>query len=131
MTRHLRSLPDCSFPLPSRVTSPVNPVVLKFFLHGYSPELSEFLYLGFSEGFRLGFLGEVSRGEARNYLSASRNVEGASVAISKELERGHTSGPFVETPFPRFQCSALGAVPKKDGSTLNILDLSSSKGLSD
>jgi len=46
------------------------------------------LYLGFSEEFRLGFLGDVSRGAVRNNLSASQNAEDVSVAISKELERG-------------------------------------------
>lgn len=130
MTRRLSLLTDSSFPFPTSVSSPVNVKVLKCFLQGYSPVLSEFLSVGFSQGFRLGFLGRLSGGVSSNNRSASENVEEVSAAIIKELDRGHTSGPFSRSPFQTFQCSPLGAVPKRDGSTRIILDLSSPTGCS-
>ncbi|XP_057312156.1 uncharacterized protein LOC130653651 [Hydractinia symbiolongicarpus] len=51
-------------------------------------------------------------------------------AILKELNRGHTVGPFDCPPLPSFHCSPLGAAPKKDGSIRVILDLSSPQGFS-
>ena len=36
--------------------------------------------------------------------------------------------PFSSSPFQNFHCSPLNAVPKKDGSTRIILDLSSPSG---
>lgn len=51
-----------------------------------------------------------------------------SKAILNEVSRGHTCGPFSSPPFVPFHCSPLGAVPKKDGSSRIILDLSSPSG---
>ena len=56
------------------------------------------------------------------------NSMAVTTAIRKEVQRGHTSGPFLFPPFFPFHCSPLGAVPKKDGSHRIILDLSSPRG---
>ena len=58
-------------------------------------------------------------------LSSSKDVsEDISTAILKELNRGHTKGPFTTPPFQHFHLSPLGGVPKPDGSIRVILDLS-------
>ena len=66
----------------------------------------------------------------KNLPSATDNPEQVTAAIIKELERGHTAGPFTHPPFENFRCSPLGAVPKKDGTHHLIIDLSSPSGLS-
>ena len=48
----------------------------------------------------------------------------------KELERGHIAGPFAQPPLKKFRSFPLGAVPKKDGTSRLIIDLSSPNGLS-
>ena len=70
---------------------------------------------GFSVGFRLGFQGPPPSGPERNNLSAESNSEAVSTAILKELNRGHTAGPFETHPLPSFFCSPPGADPRKDG----------------
>ena len=50
--------------------------------------------------------------------------------LSKELARGHTSGPFLTPPWPDIHCSPLGSRPKKDGSRRLIMDLSQPCGAS-
>ena len=85
---------------------------------------------GFEHGFSLGFQGDVLQSTGRNLKSAHQNSEAVSKAISVEVERGHTLGPFPSPPLDSFHCSPLGAVVKKDGSARLILDLSSPKGSS-
>ena len=64
------------------------------------------------------------------YISARSQPAAVSSAIAKEVNRGHTAGPFESSPFASLHCSPLGAVPKKDGSHRLILDLSSPRGSS-
>ena len=75
-------------------------------------------------------MGILSRGRDRNNVSAMTFQRDVSAAILKELRRGHTVGPFSDSPFSVFQCSPLGAVPKKDNTMRIILDLSSPFGSS-
>ena len=88
--------------------------------------ISNGLYFGFDIGFR----GYNHPTRPKNLLSAKDNAEGLSIAIAKELERGHTAGPFLVPPWDDLHCSPVGAVPKKDGSCRIILDLSQPKGMS-
>ena len=118
-------------PLPSGIVSPINVDRLAFLLRNHPrPDIVSYVVSGFSFGFDIGFCGEVSLTRPRNLLSARRHPEPVSVAIAKEVTRGHTSGPFVLPPLEPFHCSPLGAVPKKDGTFRIILDLSSPRGAS-
>ena len=92
--------------------------------------LTEFLINGFRFGFDIGYRGPLTPGSTRNLLSAHSNPIPVTEALSKELVRGHTAGPFSSPPLPNFHCSPLGVVPKKDGTFRIILDLSSPKGSS-
>ena len=69
-------------------------------------------------------------GQCQNLLSARSNPVAVSTTVLKEVNRGHTAGPFSSLPFDMLHCSPLGAVPKKDGSHRIILDLSSPRGSS-
>lgn len=89
-----------------------------------------FVVQGFIHGFDLGFKGDftVLNTRPRNLLSARSVPTKVNEAIQKELERGHTSGPFRYPPFNNTHCSPLGSAPKPDGSVRLILDLSSPRG---
>ena len=69
--------------------------------------------------------GTYSSTRPRNLLSASKNAAVVSTAIRKELDRGHTSGPFRGPLLINTHCSPIGALEKTDGSYRLILDLSS------
>jgi len=49
-------------------------------------------------------MGDVSSRICKNNLSASRSIKNVSTAIAMELDRGHTSGPFLTSPFSNFRC---------------------------
>ena len=57
-------------------------------------------------------------------MSARSSETQVDHAIQTEIRRGHTRGPFRNTPFHPFHCSPLGAVLKPDKSIRLILDLS-------
>ena len=63
-----------------------------------------------------------------NLLSATEHMVPVTQAIIKEIERGHTSGPFSSSPIPNLHCSPLGSGEKKDGSRRLIMDLSQPRG---
>ena len=85
---------------------------------------------GLVHGFDIGFTGISQSTLQKNLLSARQNAQGVDIAIMKELQRGHTSGPFSEPPFEVTHCSPIGAVLKKDNSCRLIMDLSQPDGLS-
>ena len=55
---------------------------------------------GFREGFDIGYRGNLSPGATSNLRSATLHHSNVSKAIKKELDRGHTSGPFQITTIP-------------------------------
>ena len=83
---------------------------------------------GFQFGFDLGFKGTLTATFPQNNKSAMEHKDGVTAAINKELERGHTAGPFDHPPFPINHISPLGAVPKPDGTIRLIMDLSQPVG---
>lgn len=92
--------------------------------------LVDFLITGFRDGFDIGYRGNMSVGANKNLKSARDNPTHVTEAIKKEVDRGHTLGPFSSPPFPTLHVSPLGAVPKKDGTYRLILNLSSPAGSS-
>ncbi|XP_055332307.1 uncharacterized protein LOC129584213 [Paramacrobiotus metropolitanus] len=51
-------------------------------------------------------------------------------SVQKEVDLGHSVGPFPTPPFPHFVVNALGCRPKKDGGHRTIMDLSQPSGSS-
>ena len=118
-------------PLPPGPVSPIRVDMLFYFTRDFPDKtIREYLCRGFTHGFDIGFRGSFDDPHARprNSLSARDHQDGVSLAIEKELRRGHTSGPFSAPPFPSTHCSPIGAAPKPDGSVRLILDLSSPRG---
>ena len=76
------------------------------------------------------YCGTISPTFPRNLGSASRYEHKVTAAVTKELERGHTSGPFECSPLLITHCSPFGAVEKTDSSVRLILDLSQPRGSS-
>ena len=117
-------------PLPSRVQNKfVNILRLKELLHDHPDQsLVASICSGFQFGFDLGFKGTLTATFPQNNKSAMQHKDGVTAAINKELERGHTAGPFDHPPFPINHISPLGAVPKPDGTIRLIMDLSQPVG---
>ena len=95
-------------------------------------ELVHFLTHGFTHGFDIMFAGPITRTFPTNLKSARDRPLAVTSAISTEVERGHTAGPFTSPPFPVTHCSPLGAVQKDPQSpkVRLILDLSQPNGAS-
>ena len=85
---------------------------------------------GLKYGFDIGFRGNFSDTFPKNNSSALKNSEQVSISINKEIQRGHTAGPFIEPPFKHNHISPIGAAIKNDGSARLIMDLSQPSGLS-
>ena len=108
---------DANFnPLPSSVCSPINVPVLTSMLQTHPDrKFVKFLLDGFTFGFQIGYTGPMTPGECNNLLSARTHPQPVNALLIKELNRGHTSGPFLQPPFAQLHCSPLWAVTKKDG----------------
>ena len=129
-TRHLYHNVKNDFPTTYPLSN-VNIEKLAFFSKNHPDcRLVEYVLRGLSEGFDIGFRGINAPTRPKNLLSAKENNQELTKAVCKELERGHTVGPYVTPPFPDLHCSPIGAVTKKDGSCRIIMDLSQPKGQS-
>lgn len=100
----------------------------KFLQYHPDPSKVDFVLRGFTFGFDIGFRGPVLGTRPQNLRSAYTDIAATTTAINKEIQRKHTSGPFVTAPFSNLHCSPLGAVSKPDGTSRLILDLSSPRG---
>ena len=99
-------------PVSFSLSSTIKVIQLQELLHGYSSPIVKFLVDGFSFGFCIGFMGNVTPGCDCNNRSALNNEEAISTAILKEVNRGHTLGPFAVPPFAPFHCSPPGSFQK-------------------
>ena len=88
------------------------------------------MLVGLQHGFDIGFRGQFSDTFPQNNSSASKNAELVSKSINKEVERGHTAGPFTTTHPTHNHISTIGAAIKSDGSARLIMDLSHPSGSS-
>ena len=96
-------------------------------LENYDPFAKAYLLSGFKYGFDIGFRGEPNNDiNVKNLLSTKKFPLIVSDAIAKEVKAGRLSGPFSHPPFPKFQISPIGVVPKKtEGKFRLIFNLSS------
>ena len=111
-------------PLPNHPITPIDINKLSELLVGHTDKGAvQFITDGLTHGFNIGYWGTYSSTRPRNLRSAREHAAAVSIAIRKELDRGHTAGPFRAPPFAHTHCSPIGAIEKTDGSYRLILDL--------
>ena len=71
------------------------------------------MIVGFSEGYRVGFSGEVASKIYKNHNSAHKQPKLIEEYTKKEIEAGRILDPL-ESPPKVFHCAPIGLVPKKD-----------------
>ena len=98
--------------------------------HHPNKKLVQYILHGLQNGFDIGFRGTFTTTSPPNNTSAHKHESGLTVAVQKEVARGHTAGPFPSPPFPHNHVSPLGAEPKPDGSIRLLMDLSQPHGQS-
>ncbi|XP_048254567.1 uncharacterized protein LOC125381567 [Haliotis rufescens] len=76
---------------------------------------ANYLWVGFSFGFKLEFQGSRTGRLARNLRSATHQDTAGYVKqkLQKEVDLGRMAGPFKDTPLDNLQVSPIGLVPKK------------------
>lgn len=94
------------------------------YLRNYNNEASQELIKGLSSGFPLHYSGPRLSRDSPNLVSANQQPDILWEIILKEIELGRVAGPFIEKPFPCFQISPVGLVPKKDNGYRMIHHLS-------
>ena len=92
--------------------------------------LVNYILDGLRAGFDIGYLGSSVASQPKNLRSAFQHRHLLATAVDKEVQRGHTAGPFSHPPFPITHCSPIGAVEKDDGTCRLVMDLSRPEGKS-
>jgi hypothetical protein len=90
------------------VVTPIHPELIKNYLVGYDKTSTNFLFTGFTQGFRIPYEGIRKYRFNRNLPSATKYLDILKQKISKEVTAGRASGPFDEPPFLNIQVSPLG-----------------------
>ena len=99
----------CKYP------SPINLSALLPLLEIYPNKRSaRILRDGFSEGFRLGYMGKRESRESHNLKSVTHLQDKAMEKLNKEIELGRIAGPFSSKPLPNLIVSPIGLVPKAE-----------------
>ena len=117
-------------PLPAiKYRCVVNIDYFEFLLQGH-PNRYHVNYIldGLRNGFDIGYLGTSIATQPKNLRSAQRFYALLKEAVVKEVQRGHTAGPFSSPPFPITHCSPIGAVEKSDSTCRLVVDLSQPTG---
>lgn len=80
-------------------------------------------------GCRIGFSGNRNISViSPNFSSAFAHADLVDKYLAKEVELGHTRGPFRTSPFASLRTSGIGVVPKKSGGHCLIMHLSAPDG---
>ena len=118
-------------PLPQLPRCVINIDVFEFLLREHPNRIYvNYILQGLRNGFDIGYLGSSTETLPKNLRSAQQFSEQLATAVSKEVERGHTAGPFTAPPFPVSHCSPIGAVEKDDSTCRLVMDLSQPLGKS-
>jgi len=87
------------------------------YLQGHpNPLAATHVISGFSQGFKIGYLGSRAPKEYSNLPCAKSNPLVIDKNELKEVTLGHTAGHFLAPPFPNLQVYPIGAIPKKHSS---------------
>lgn len=98
-----------------QITTPIKPNILKAFLAGYDPTITNILVEGFTTGFKIPFTGKEEPTVSTNLKSAKEHIDILQTKIDREIAAGRVAGPFHTSPFANFRVSPLGLVPKRTG----------------
>ena len=112
-------------------STPVDAVRLWELLRDYTDRVTvEYLYKGFTEGFKLHYEGPKRPRDCNNLKSARENPTAFVEKVNKEIALGRYIGPFAYRPIKNLQCSPLGLVEKKgnQGKWRLIMHLSYPRG---
>ena len=108
----------CKYP------SPINLSALLPLLEIYPNKRSaKILRDGFSEGFRLGYMGKRESRESHNLKSVTHLQDKVMEKLNKEIKLGRIAGPFSSKPLPNLIVSPIGLVPKARGGHSHIMEL--------
>ena len=111
--------------------TPINHHKLERWLQDYDSVEQSYLINGFKNGFDIGFQQSVSNISVPNHNSAISHPDIVKDYITSELNANRIEGPHRNIPFPTFQVSPLGVVPKKTPGEFRIIhDLSVPESLS-
>ena len=80
-----------------------------------------FLCQGFQRGFKVGFVGTPLNKYVHNLKSTDEHPQVVQDYIDKELQAGRIEGPFLQPPFPKYQMSPVGVIPKKASGEFRII----------
>ena len=103
------------------LATPIKVNRLKYWLTGYDNHLKNYLLQGFTEGFDIGFSGDIDPIEADNLKSANQLPHMVEEKLRKELKASRFAGPFEEKPFTNMFISPLGLVEKKIPGTYRLI----------
>jgi hypothetical protein len=93
------------------VVTPIKVSALTPFLQDYP--LAQYLILGFTHGFKLGYTGQHKASTSPNLKSCDEDPDIVQSKLQAELNSGRVKGPFTSPPFENFRVSPIGLVPKK------------------
>ena len=105
----------------SCVPTPIKTSKLAQWINGYDRDLAMFLCQGFQRGFKVGFVGTPLSKYVHNLKSTDEHPQVVQDYIDKELQAGRIEGPFLQPPFPKYQMSPVGVVPKKASGEFRII----------
>ena len=108
-----------SFPVESKVVTPIKVNILASYLGNYS----QYAYLveGFTFGFRLGYSGQRQFCVFPNMSTCQQCKDVISQKIKAEVALGRLKGPFQNPPFKNMQISPIGCVPKKSTGDFRLI----------
>lgn len=118
----LHMISCCDVCICCKYPSPINLEALNRLLDLYPDKVSaNILRDGFSQGFRLGYLGERTSREAKNLQSVVKNPEGALKKLQKEIDLKRIAGPYGKKPLKELIVSPIGLIPKSEPGKFRLI----------
>lgn len=112
-----------------KLPTPVNTERLQHYLRCYDETESQYLFKGFTEGFRIASQASPHNLLVKNHPSTLQDPDKVSAKIAKEHAAGRIAGPFDRKPMDPMCISPLGLVPKKSPGEFRLIhDLSYPRG---
>lgn len=95
--------------------------MLDNYLEGYSQVQRDYLFDGFTNGFRLRFSGMREAQDSHNLRSAIDHPKVVQTKLDAELAAGRIAGPLSVSVHPNLKISPLGVVPKRQEGQFRLI----------